>query len=243
MLKLDDLNWEYFPEGQVQGLNGLVFRFSDDGRQFTIPEGQKEPAREDLTKECEAVLEDVKKKLEEKGLEDDWVDFLLSKKYGFFIGEDMANKNCIDESMILFAMISHISHDLQNEETVEFRKQPPKFAFKGKPINYSGVKQFYENFNVVLIDCDTDAPKNMFAFLDMSKNIFSNCQCVCKNADDVEKFYKNYVESQTAQCDKNRISVIIEDLTNAKEIIAKAAELQIRCQISHKAVGSEVGRL
>lgn len=243
MLKLEDLNWEYFPEGQVQGLNGLVFRFSDDGKTFTIPEGQKEPAKEDLVKECEAVLENIKTKLEEKKLEEEWVDFLLSRKYGFFVGEDLANKNCIDESMVLFAMISHISHDLQNEETVEFRKQPPKFAFKGKPINYSGIKQFYENFNVVLIDCDTDEPSNMFAFLDMSKNIFSNVQCVCKTAEDVDKFYHNYIEKQTVQCDLNRVSVIIEDLTNAKDIIKKASEYKIRSQISFKAVGSDVGKL
>lgn len=243
MLKLKDLDWEYFPEGQVQALNGLVFRFEDDGQTFTIPEGQTEIPKQDLVDACEKLLDDVKAKLEEKQLQEEWVNFLLSRKYGFFIGEEMANKNCVEESMILFAMISHISHDLQKDETVEFRKQPPKFAFKGKPINYTGLKQFYENFNVVLIDCDTAEPKNMFAFLEMSKNIFSNVQCVVKTVEDVNNFYKNYIEKETVQCDPNRVSVIIEDLTNAKDIIKRASELGIRSQISFKAVGSTVGNL
>lgn len=241
MLKLVDLNWEYFPEGQVQSLNGLVFKFKDDGKQFTIPEGQKTATKEDLVNACEKVLDDIKAKLEKKNLQDEWVDFLLSRKYGFFIGEDMANKNCVDESMVLFQMISHISHDLQNEETVEFRKQPPKFGFKGKPINYTGLKQFYENFNVVLINCDITEPKNMFAYLEMSKNIFSNVQCVCKTAEDVENFYNNYVKKDNIQCDMNRVSIIIEDLANAKDVIKKASELKIRSQISLKAVGFGVG--
>lgn len=243
MLKLKDLNWEYFPEGQVQALNGLVFRFEDDGKKFEIPEGQDKVPQEDYVKACEAILDEVKVKLEEKELQDAWVDFLLSKNYAFFIGEDMANKNCVDESMILFKMISHISHDLQNEETVEFRKRPPMFAFKGKPINYTGLKQFYENFNMVLIDCDTDEPKNMFAFLEMTKHIFANVQCVCNTVSDVDAFYRNYIEKDAVQCDMNRVSVIIEDLTNAKDIIKRASELRIRSQISFKAVGSDVGKL
>lgn len=237
MLKLVDLNKEYFKEGNCQGLQGLVFKFEDDGQQFEIPKGSKEPTKESLVTACEAILENIKAKLEEKKLEQDWIDFLLAKNYGFFIGDDLANKNCIDESTVLFAMISHISHDLQKEETVEFRKRPPMFAFKGKGLNYTGLKQFYENFNFVLVECTPEKPENMFAFLEITKNIFANIQCVCKSVKDVETFYQNYVVDKTSQVVPNRVSIIIEDLTNAKELIEKAFELGIRSQISYKAVG------
>lgn len=239
MLKLVDISWKYFPDGQVQGLSGLEFKFEDDGKDFERSVNDNvlkraEPATKDLVDACEVLLNDIKETLEKKNLQNEWVDFLLAKNYGFFTSEDIANENCIEETSMLFTMISHISHEMQNEKT-EFLKRPPMFAFKGKPKYFTGNFQFYENFNIVLVECSPSPVKNLFALAEMTKNVFSCVQCVCNSKEEVEEFYKNYVEKNILQCDMNRVCIIIKNIYKAKEIIDTSCKLKLRSQISFEA--------
>ena len=128
---------------------------------------------------------------------------------------------------------------MQNDiEKVEFRKRPPMFVFSGTPKYYTGLKQFYENFNVLFCKVTPELPENMFAFLEMQKHTFCNVETAATCADDVKKFYENYLENPDAGADPNRTTVLIEKADKADEIFNKAKELKIRVIASLKAVTS-----
>ena len=202
-------------------------------------DAEGKPTQEGLVKCSETILNDIKAELENNHWEEEWVDFLLAKKYGVFTGDEMASEKNVDCSDILFRMISHISHDMQNDiEEVEFRKRPPMFVFSGTPKYYTGLKQFYENFNVLFCKVTPELPENMFAFLEMQKHTFCNVETAATCADDVKTFYENYLENPDAGADPNRTTVLIEKADKADEIFDKAKELKIRVIASLKAVTS-----
>ncbi len=241
MLKLKKMEVGAFPSSQMQGMPVIHFDIFDDGVEIEKGEDGK-PTQEGMVKCCEAILEEVRTTLEANGWEEEWVDFLLAKKYGIFTGDAMAAEENLDTSDILFRMISHISHDMQNDiEEVEFRKRPPMFVFSGEPKYYTGLKQFYENFNVLFCKVDPmNPPENMFAFLEMQKHTFCNVEAVCSSVAEVEAFYNNYLADENTAADPNRTTIIIEDATTADSVVEKANELKIRVTSSLKAITNKV---
>ena len=238
MLKLNKLEVGVFPSSQMQGMPVIHFDIIDDGKDYEL-DAEGKPTQEGLVKCSETILNDIKTELENNHWEEEWVDFLLAKKYGVFTGDEMASEKNVDCSDILFRMISHISHDMQNDiEEVEFRKRPPMFVFSGTPKYYTGLKQFYENFNVLFCKVTPELPENMFAFLEMQKHTFCNVETVATCSDDVKTFYENYLENPDAGADPNRTTVLIEKADKADEIFNKAKELKIRVIASLKAVTS-----
>lgn len=238
MLKLNKLEVGVFPSSQMQGMPVIHFNMIDDGNQYELDD-EGRPTQESLVKCSEAILDNIKTELENNHWEDMWIDFLLAKKYGVFTGDEMASEKNVYCSDLLFKMISHISHAMQDDiEEVEFRKRPPMFVFAGTPKYYTGLKQFYENFNVVFCRVTPDTPENMFAFLEMQKHTFCNVETVASSADDVKTFYRNYLENADTGTDPNRTTIIIESTENADEIFGKAKELGIRVVASLKAVTS-----
>lgn len=241
MLKLNKVEVGLYPASQLQGMSVIHFDLSED-KDYKYEKGEDgKPTQEAKVKNAEAVLDSIKKALEEQHIEEEWVNFLLASKYGVFTNEDMASEENLDISDILFKFISHMSHEIQNEiEDVEFRKRPPMFVFFGSPKHYSGLSQFYENFNVVLCRVDpNNLPENMFAFLEMQKHTFCNIEAVCKSAEDVEAFYKNYIDNDQIKADPNRTTVIVENKKLGNEIVGKCKELGVRVVASLKAVSTE----
>ena len=114
MLKLNKLEVGVFPSSQMQGMPVIHFDIIDDGKDYEL-DAEGKPTQEGLVKCSEAILNDIKTELENNHWEEDWVDFLLAKKYGVFTGDEMASEKNVDCSDILFRMISHISHDMQND--------------------------------------------------------------------------------------------------------------------------------
>ena len=123
-------------------------------------------------------------------------------------------------------------------EEVEFRKRPPMFVFSGTPKYYTGLKEFYENFNVVFCKVAPTLPENMFAFLEMQKHTCCNIETVATCADDVKVFFENYLRNPNTSADPNRTTVIIEKADKADEIFEKAKELKVRVIASLKTVTS-----
>ncbi len=241
MLKLNKLEVGVFPSSQMQGMPVIHFDLFDDGTEYEKDE-QGKPTQDGLVKCAEGILNQIKEHLETDHFEEDWVDFLLAKKYGVFTGDDMASEANLPESDILFRMISHISHDMQNDiEEVEFRKRPPMFVFSGTPKYYTGLNQFYENFNVVFCNVKpNELPENMFAFLEMQKHTFCNIQAVASSAEDVQAFYDNYLANEQTQADPNRTVVLVEDPTVGDAVVEKASELKMRVMASLKSVSNKV---
>lgn len=228
MLKLSKLECGLFTEAQMQGVKVLHFAFEDDSEKIERNENGK--ATEEATvKRCTEILDDLKKELDSKHLEKEWVNFLLGSMYAVFTGDCMASPDNLEISQMLFTMLSHISHDLQNDtEAVEFRKRPPMFVFYGQPVYSTGTQQFYENFNVVFCNVDAKAlPSNMFALIEMQSHTFCTIQAECKNADDVQSFYSNYIANDTVKADPNRTVAIVKE--NKGEILHKCYELGVRC--------------
>lgn len=241
MLKLNKLEVGVFPASQMQGMPVIHFDLFDDGTAYELDE-QGKPTQEGLIKCAEDILNQVKERLEADHFEEDWVDFLLAKKYGVFTGDEMASEANLPESDILFKMISHISHDMQNDiEEVEFRKRPPMFVFSGSPKYYTGLNQFYENFNVVFCNvAPASLPENMFAFLEMQKHTFCSIQAVASSAEDVQAFYDNYLANEQVQADPNRTVVLVVDPAAGDAVVEKAGELKMRVMASLKSVSNKV---
>lgn len=238
MLKLNKLEVGIFPNSQMQGMPVIHFDLiNDDNVNYETGEDGK-PTQEARVKCAEAILNDIKNELETNHYEEVWVDFLLAKRYGVFTGNDMASEDEVDTSDILFRMISHISHDMQNDiEEVEFRKRPPMFVYAGEPVHYTGLKQFYENFNVLFCRVSPkELPENMFALLEMQKHTFCNIEAVCDNAEDVDAFVSNYLINDQIQADPNRTTVIINDAKNGNAVIDACAKNGVRVIASLKSI-------
>ena len=239
MLKLKKVQVGVFPDSQMQGMPVIHFELEKSSDAYEL-DAEGHPTQDSRVKCAEKILEDIRKELEANHWEEEWVDFLLAKKYGVFTGNEMAAEDEVDTSDVLFRMISHISHDMQNDiEEVEFRKRPPMFVFKGEPIYYTGLKQFYENFNVVFCRVDANAlPENMFALLEMQKHTFCNIEAICNNAEDVENFYNNYLANDQIQADPNRTTALLID-KDSDAAVKKAAELKVRVIASLRAITKE----
>lgn len=237
MLKLNKLEVGIFPNSQMQGMPVIHFDIIDDGVEYEKSEDGK-PTQDALVKCSEGILNDVKAILEENHWEEEWVDFLLAKKYGVFTGDEMASEANLKASDMLFRMISHISHDMQNDiEEVEFRKRPPMFVFSGEPKYYTALHQFYENFNVVFCKVSpTELPENMFALLEMQKHTFCNIEAECKTAEDVNAFYNNYLANEQICADPNRTTVLINDPSVGNVVVDEALKLKLRVMASLKSV-------
>lgn len=240
MLKLNKVEVGLYPASQLQGMSVIHFDLSDDKEAEYEKDENGKPTQEAKVKNAEAILDAIKKELDEKHIEEEWIDFLLAKKYGVFTNDDLASEDNVEISDILFKFISHMSHEIQNEiEEVEFRKRPPMFVFYGTPKHYTGLHQFYENFNVVLCKVDpNNAPENMFAFLEMQKHTFCNIEAVCKTAEEVDSFYSIYIQNDQIKADPNRTTVIIEEKKGANEIVKECDRLGVRVVASLKSVSS-----
>ena len=81
MLKLNKLEVGVFPSSQMQGMPVIHFDIIDDGKDYEL-DAEGKPTQEGLVKCSEAILNDIKTELENNHWEEDWVDFLLAKKYG-----------------------------------------------------------------------------------------------------------------------------------------------------------------
>lgn len=232
MLKLNKLKYGLFTESQMQGLPVLQFDIVDDGQPLEKNENG-DPTEDAKVKCCTELLEQVKVEIEKQHLEGEWVDFLIAKTYGVFTGDEMASPANVDTSTTLFVMLSHISHDIQNDlEGVEFRKRPPMFVFYGTPKYDTGTKQFYENFNVVFCNVDPNSmPNNMFALIEMLNHTFCTMQAVVHNVDDVSNFCKNYIDNKNINPDSNRAIVLFDTYRNEEKnnILKRCVEIKVRC--------------
>lgn len=229
MLKLNKLESGIFAEAQMQGMRVLHFDFTEDDADYEKGDNGQ-PTEESLVKNCEEILNEAKSQLEAKGLEEDWVNLLLAQEYGIFTGDEIASPKNVDAIITLFVMLSHMSHDLQKDQPVEFRKRPPMFVYYGIPKYATGQRQFYENFNVVFCNVDPNKlPDNMFAMLEMLNHTFCTVQAKCKNADDVNNFYNNYIANDNVKSDPNRTIALI--VGKANEIVERSIDLGVRCNI------------
>lgn len=237
MLKLNKLEVGVYPHSQMQGMPVIHFDIIDDKVELEKDENGK-PTRDAMVKCAEGILNDIRAILEAQHYEEEWVDFLLAKKYGVFTGDEMASPDNVNTSDMLFRMISHISHDMQNDiEEVEFRKRPPMFVFSGSPKYYTGTKQFYENFNVLFCNVSpNELPENMFAMLEMQKHTFCNIQAECNSASDVIHFYENYLANENISADPNRTTVMILNKDCGDEVVEQADKLKVRVNVSLSAV-------
>lgn len=226
MVKLNRLETGLFTESQMQGIKVLHFDFIDDEEKIATNDEGK-PTEEALVDRCTLILDDIKKELDKNGLQEEWVHFLLGEMYGVFTGDCMASSDNIQISNTLFAMISHMSHDIQEDtEKVEFRKRPPMFVFYGNPVYSTGNEQFYENFNVVFCNVDpSKLPENMFALLEMQNHTFCTIQAKCSTKKDIDDFYDNYIKSDTIKADPNRTVALI----SKEDVLSECLKKGVRC--------------
>lgn len=226
MIKLNKLEAGLFTESQMQGIKVLHFDFIDDGEKAATNDEGK-PTEEALVDRCTKVLDDIKKELDKNDLQEEWVHFLLGEMYGVFTGDCMASPDNMKFSSTLLAMISHMSHDIQEDtEKVEFRKKPPLFVFYGSPAYSTGTEQFYENFNVVFCNVSpNELPSNMFALLEMQGHVFCTIQAKCSSKKDIDDFYDNYICSETIKADPNRAVAVISN----EDVLSECLKKGVRC--------------
>lgn len=202
MIKIKDINYGYYPSAQLCGMKCLHFLFEESKEK--VPE-----TNEEIKKAIDKLfLEDIKNLLDEKKLENEWVDFMTAKTYGIFSGNCLPDPKNARIIQNFLAYIGHISHEMQKEESVEFRKRPPMMCFYGEPVHFTGNEQFYENFNIVIIECDPVKVPPAFALIEMQNHNFANLQAKCKTVEDVKAFVKNYTSENFITLPKERQSII-----------------------------------
>lgn len=172
-LAIDKVAYGLTPYGADYGNHALAayFKAVDGDYDYKkeelkhISDDEKEVALTDEDIAGYGLFDDLIQKCDEAGLSKELESYLLGNSTMYFIGDDFTADEYRTISMKFFEKLSYNSKDMQLVEIKRIaaeRKMDEKSAimhyirapytvFAGSPINYTGVDQFYENFNYIVM--------------------------------------------------------------------------------------------
>lgn len=155
MIKITSINTGLFPFGPGRGNRAVMIRFENDTSPDPAPDTK--PSDEDYAK---TLLEGVESFMQGSSNEENaklWEDALIARAHIVFSGESMAHRDNIPVMNHFFAHLSRKSLDRQKNSVAVHKLRPPFMIFHGKPIHFTQPNDFYENFQVCVLECGVDA--------------------------------------------------------------------------------------
>lgn len=172
-LKIEKIEYGITPFGADYGNHAIAayFKAVDGDYDYKkeelqhISDDEKEVALTDEDIAGYGLFDDLIRIAKEANLEEELNKYLLGNATMYFIGDDFTADEHRTISMKFFEKLSYNSKDMQLVEIKRIaaeRKMDEKSAimhyirapytvFAGSPINYTGVDQFYENFNYIVM--------------------------------------------------------------------------------------------
>lgn len=189
-LVVDKVNYGLVPYGPGTGTRALGIYFSTKDGEFTY-EAEKDEKGNPITSDkiiinAAGILQDILNEIKNKKYEVPWANFLLGREYVYFIGTELASPDYRKIIANLFEGLSHMALEVQKKsfENIEDEKKlaavkkqlhAPMPVFVGEPKYYTGRDQFYENFNIILLQLPLgEGDKfNQMAMVEVANHAFS----------------------------------------------------------------------
>lgn len=244
MVKLKSVEYGYSPFGPSSGTRTFYISFIDE----ELSEGAEAPTPDDW---AVSTLKEIESLIENIGRNREWEEALLSQVHTIFNGEALARKQNIPYSNKLLEVISTTSLNRQKNNVKIHKLRPPYFIFHGKAMNFTQPFDFYENFQLLLVECPieegiSDETLNKYfkvnAVIEMSNHSFSSFIFRIANAADVERMEKFYLEEGWPAVDVQRIHVVPANSTEESILatIAAAEKHKLRLWVdAAQATGSK----
>jgi hypothetical protein len=210
MVKLKSVEYGYAPFGPSSGTRTFYISFIDE----ELPEGTEVPTPEDW---AVSTLKGIEEMIQEIGKNREWEEALLSQVHIIFNGEALARRANIPYSNKLLETISVASLNRQKGNVAVHKLRPPYFIFHGKAINFTQPLDFYENFQLLLVELPVDAGISdetltkyfkVNSVIEMSNHSFSSFLFRIANGEDVKRMEKFYLEEGWPSVDVQRIHVV-----------------------------------
>lgn len=269
MIKVENVKFGFAPYGSASGL--LVFNIelsSDNVKVEELDESLKTIEYYTDTGEenshnrnfyypaiGEKLYKEVVDKVVDNGMEDFWEDALLSKHFIFFSGKGLTSKENIIPFCSLIDTIGKFSLEPQREKFQEYsdyivahngqqpnwQPLPPKLGLYMEPETFTGMDDFYPQFNIVYIPLKLYNEKkeyinkndvNVFSLIEMMHNPFSIYVAQIDSVDDMKAFKDIYLSSDELPLYRDRIFVVLNEYN--QEIIDMMVDEKVRLNIRLK---------
>ena len=270
MIKVDDVKFGFAPYGTASGLlvfnillstdNKTVDELEDDN--LKVKEFFTDTEEEDVKNRNfyypnlgEMIYRQIIDKVVDNGMEDYWEDALLSKHFIFFKGDGLTSPENILPFCSLIDTISKFSIEPQKEKFQEYsdyivshngqqpnwQPLPPKIGLYTTPEYYTGMDDFYPQFNLVYIPIDlynenklidkVDDVK-LFSIIEMMRNPFSIFILKIKTLEEIKTFVNTYLKNDEVPIHRDRIFVVLDEYN--QDIVDIVVDEKLRLNISLK---------
>jgi hypothetical protein len=143
MININEVKTGIIPFGGGVGIKALGVNYSINDTEI-----------KDVETEVTQVINQIKDKYP-----DDFVSALKSKIQFCWVGNGLENKEYTEFADKLFMELSKESLELQKKDQLKAHQmRPPFFVYVGKPLVYTGSREFYQQFNYLIVDCPTKTP-------------------------------------------------------------------------------------
>jgi len=210
--------------------------------------------QDDYTKEFENVEEKALYMINEIKRErpEEFQQALKSQLQFCFVGNGLEDKDQSALNEALFTQLSRESLELQKADQLKVQQmRPPFFVWVGKPLVYTGNRQFYEQFNYIVATCPTKTPNgevltkenmdkgySLTALVEIANHNFSQFVFKIDNEEELKVIIDVYL-ANSIPVNGDRIIIIPGDVNN-KELLTAcydfAEKHRIRLGVNYKLI-------
>ena len=189
MLKLKRMQRGIAPIGSGWGTPVFTIEIENDDAAVTPQEGKN-----DFQVNAEALLLSVTEETKKNGWENSWALELAGKSHGFgcyFVGDNwMAKENRIVTGEF-FRLVARVAVETQRVFGIQ-KMTEPYFGWVGTPLHFTGMDDFYQQFNHCVVWCPLSKDYNQLAFMEQKNHAFTRFYFDVVEPGDVDKIEEFY---------------------------------------------------
>jgi hypothetical protein len=221
MIKLKRLQRGIVPFGSGWGTPAFAIEIESDDAVVEADEG-KTPFQVNADK----LLMDITETVKVNQWAELWTLELAGKGRGvscYFVGDEWISKENRGVTGEFFRLFSRISVETQRMLAIQ-KLAEPYMAWVGTPTHYTGMDDFYQQFNHCVVDCPLSADYNQMAFMEQKNHPFTRFYFNMETVDDVNKVDKFYSEPGLLE----GLSPVKVQITASQEAWSQAIDLSMK---------------
>jgi hypothetical protein len=164
---------------------------------------------------AEAFLKELAEKMAEQKLDRLWAIELSGKTHGaglYFVGDEWMQKENRPITGHVFKLISKVSVEAQRMFGIQSMSEP-YMGWCGTPMHYTGMDDFYNQFNHVCVDCPLEEKFNQIAFFEQKNHAFTRFYFRVEKPNDTSKIDELYRKPGLMEMSPVKINIMANDET------------------------------